>query len=65
MTFPKRLLALTFLAGALGALGACGRDDPVVSPPSRWDLGTIPSFASVPASLRGGGRCRGCEHRDV
>jgi len=50
MTFHKRLLALTFLAGALGALGACGRDDPVVSPPSRWDLGTVPSFASVPAA---------------
>jgi len=114
MTFPKRLLALTFLAGALGALGACGRDDAVaptatlstaavsaldtalndeyyaeaiylrvladfgnvmpffnivvaeqrhsaslrgvyerrglVSPPSRWDLGTVPSFASVPAA---------------
>ncbi len=111
MAFPKRLVALAFLAGALGA---CGDDDPVaptaalstaavsaldtaiddeyfaeamylrvladfgnvlpffnivvaeqrhsaslrgvyerrglVSPPSRWDLGTVPSFASVPAA---------------
>ena len=111
MAFPKRLVTLAFLAGALGA---CGDNDPVapsaalstaavsaldtaiddeyfaeamylrvladfgnvlpffnvvvaeqrhsaslrgvyerrslISPPSRWDLGTVPSFASVPAA---------------